>query len=107
MQTKEIIGTTVTNIYTLVKMEVGGLDTAECFVELDNKTIIDIPFGFSEDIWIKELDKDAVSLFDEMPNYPVYHVNKDKKTILCRIQNEFTATDVLWSLDDFHRHDDE
>ncbi len=46
MQTEEIIGTTVTNIYTLVKMEVGGLDTAECFVELDNKTIIDIPFGF-------------------------------------------------------------
>ena len=46
MQTEEIIGKTVTNIYTLVKMEVGGLDTAECFVELDNKTIIDIPSGF-------------------------------------------------------------
>jgi len=81
MQTEEIIGTTVTNIYTLVKMEVGGLDTAECFVELDNNTIIEIPFGFSEDIWIKELDKDAVSLFADLSNYPVYHVNKDKKTI--------------------------
>jgi hypothetical protein len=46
MQTEEIIGKTVTNIYTLVKMEVGGVDIAECFVELDNKTIIDIPFGF-------------------------------------------------------------
>jgi hypothetical protein len=62
MQTKEIIGKTVTNIYSLVTMEVGGLDTGECFIELDNKYIIDIPFGNSDDIWLKELNKDAVSL---------------------------------------------
>jgi len=81
MQTEEIIGTTVTNIYSKVNMEVGGLDTAECFVELDNNTIIDIPFGFSEHIWIKDLVKDAISLFSDLSNYPVYHVNKDNKTI--------------------------
>lgn len=81
MQTEEILGKTVSNIYSLVKMEVGGLDTAECFIELDNEIIIDIPFGFSEDIWIKELDKDAVSLFADLSDYPVYHVNKDKKSI--------------------------
>lgn len=81
MQIEEIIGTTVTNIYSLVKMEVGGLDTGECFVELDNKTIVDIPFGFSDDIWIKELDKNALSLFADLSDYPVYHVNKDGKTV--------------------------
>ena len=81
MQTDEILGTTVTNIYSLVKTEVGGLDTGECFVELDNKTIIDIPFGFNDDIWIKELDKNAVSLFADLSDYPVYHVNKDTKTV--------------------------
>lgn len=81
MKTEEIIGTTVTNIYSLVKMEVGGLDTGECFVELDNKTIVDIPFGFSEDICIKALDKQALSLFADLSDYPVYHVNKDGKTV--------------------------
>jgi len=81
MLTEEIIGKTVTNIYSLVTMEVGGLDTGECFIELDNKTIIDIPFGFSDAIWIKELDKNAVSLFADLSDYPVYHVNKDNKTV--------------------------
>jgi hypothetical protein len=81
MKTEEIIGTTVTNIYSLVKMEVGGLDTGECFVELDNKTIVDIPFGFSEDICIKALDKKALSLFADLSDYPVYHVNRDGKTV--------------------------
>lgn len=81
MRTEELINKTITNIYSLVKMEVGGLDTGDCFIELDNEIIIDIPYGFSDDIWMKDLDKDAVSLFDDLSDYPVYHVNKDNKTI--------------------------
>ena len=81
LQLEEIIGKTVTNIYALVKMEVGGLDTGECFIELDNKTIIDIPFGFSDNILVKKLDSNALSLFADLSDYPVYHVNKDGKTV--------------------------
>mgnify|MGYP003399018962 FL=1 len=82
MLTGEIIGKTITNIYSLEKMEVGGLDNGECFIELENKIIIDIPYGFSDYIWIKELDKDAVSLFADLSDYSVNHVNKDNKTII-------------------------
>lgn len=82
MLTGEIIGKTITNIYSLEKMEVGGLDKGECFIELENKIIIDIPYGFSDYIWIKELDKDAVSLFADLSDYSVNHVNKDNKTII-------------------------
>jgi hypothetical protein len=81
MRTEELINKTLTNIYSLVKMEVGGLDTGECFIELDNEIIIDIPFGFSDDIWIKDLDEDALRLFADLSDYPVYHVNKDNKTV--------------------------
>lgn len=81
MQTKEIIGKTITNIYVHVNMEMGGLDKGECFVELDNNTIIDIPFGFSNDIWIKELNKKAVSVFDDLSDYPTYQVNIDNKSV--------------------------
>jgi hypothetical protein len=81
MRKEEIIGKTVTNIYSLVKMEVGGLDNGECFIELDNKIIIDIPFGFSDDIWVKDLDKDAQNLFANLSDYTVYHVNENNKTI--------------------------
>ena len=82
MLTGEIIGKTITNIYSLEKMEVGGLDNGECFIELENKIIIDIPYGFSDEIWIKVLDKDAVSLFADLSDYSVNHVNKDNKTII-------------------------
>jgi hypothetical protein len=81
MQTEEIIGKTVTNIYSLVTMDVGGLNRAECFIELDNKYIIDIPYAHSDDIWLKELNKDAVSLFADLRDYPIYLVNKDNKTV--------------------------
>lgn len=81
MQTEEILGKTVTNIYSLITMEVGGLDTGECFIELDGKYIIDIPFAHDSDIWLKELNKDAVSLFADLSDYPIYHVNKDNKTV--------------------------
>ncbi len=81
MQTEEIIGKTVTNIYSLVTAEVGCLDTVECFIELDNTYFIDIPFGNSDNIWLKELNKDAISLFADLSDYPVYHLNKDKKKV--------------------------
>ncbi|MCT4639467.1 MAG: hypothetical protein N4A72_17310 [Bacteroidales bacterium] len=42
MNTKEIIGRTITDILAWYKTEIGGLDKAEVFIQLDNeKTIID------------------------------------------------------------------
>jgi len=81
MEINDIIGKMVTNIYSLITMEVGGLDTGECFIELDNKFIIEIPFDFSDDIRLKELGQKSVNLFADLSDYPVYHINKDEKTI--------------------------
>ena len=97
MKTEEIIGKTITNIYSLVKMEVGGLDTGECFIELNNKFIIDIPFGKSEDIWLKELNKKAKGLFDDLADYPVYHVNKDNRTIRAVSENHLQQRQSIFS----------
>jgi hypothetical protein len=81
MLIQELIGKKVTNIYAIVEYEHGGLDKGECFVELDNNIVIDIPFGDSDDVWIKLLDNKAMSIFSDLSDYPVYHVNKDKKSI--------------------------
>lgn len=80
MRTEEIIGKTLTNIYSWVLMEVGGLDTGECFIELDDKYIIDIPFGQSDEIWVKELNNEAESLFADLSDLPVYPVSKHNST---------------------------
>ncbi len=81
MHLEELIGREITNIYSLVITETGGLDTGECFIELDGKLIIDIPYDSSQEVFIKERDKKAISLFADLSDQPVHHVNKDKKTI--------------------------
>lgn len=79
MLISELIGRRITNIYVLYEPEVGGLDQAECFIELDNLVIIGIPFEFSDEIRVKKRNKNTVSIFADLSDYPVYHVNKDKK----------------------------
>lgn len=78
---EEIIGKKVTNIYSFVDSESGGLDRGECFIELDNKIIIDIPNAFNDYVMIKELDKKAKSLFTDLTDIPFYSVNKEGKSI--------------------------
>lgn len=77
----ELFGKTITNIYATLGVTQGWLDTADCFIELDESLIIGFPFGFSEDVWIRELDPKATTLFKNLSSYPVYHVNKEGKSI--------------------------
>lgn len=81
MLVKELIGKIITNIYITSGIQDGWLDTAECFIELDNSLIIDIPYGFSDEVWIKELDPKSESIFKDLADYPVYNVNKQGKSI--------------------------
>jgi hypothetical protein len=87
MRLGEIIGKTITDIYSIVEMEHGGLDKGECFIELDGKTVIDIPFALSgefsteEEVPVKELKKGARSLFGDLSDISWYHINKEGKTI--------------------------
>ena len=82
MLTKELLGKTITNIYSIIEYERYGLDTGECFIEVDNKIIIDIPFGEDEELWSKELDTSAKSIFS---NNDTLDYIKNKK-----------ITDLFW-----------
>lgn len=81
MVISELFGKTITNIYTVYGTEQEWLCTAECFFELDNALIVDLPNGFDDEVWIKELDPNAMTVFKDMEDYPVYHVNKEGKSI--------------------------
>jgi hypothetical protein len=84
MLLQELIGKTITNIFQILNYEDGGLDQCQCFIELNNKVIIDIPCSFDnfdDEVWIKELDEKAISIFNDLKDYPVYHVNKEGKSI--------------------------
>ena len=82
---------TLTNIYSLVKMDEGGLDYGECCLELNNTYLIDFPIGLNAPFLIDKRNKDSLSLFDNLDDIPTYKLNKDEKTI-----EEIRATWLRW-----------
>jgi hypothetical protein len=77
----EIIGKSITDIRCKYGTSDGWLDTAECYIQLDNKFYIDIPYGEVRDVLIREPDPDAESIFGDLSDIPYYHVNKEGKSI--------------------------
>ena len=84
MLLEELIGRTITDIFQIVEYENYGMDKGECFIQLDNNLIVDIPHSwdnFNDEVRIKELNVKAISLFENLNDYPFYHVNKERKSI--------------------------
>jgi hypothetical protein len=63
MGIEELINRIIIDIYCVSTYEHGGLNTASCFIELDDKLIIDIPWSFSEEVNITELVPHSISIF--------------------------------------------
>nr|MBK9651837.1 hypothetical protein [Bacteroidota bacterium] len=66
MKIQELIGKKITNIYSILKMEVGGLDSGECFIELDNSMIIDLPNKNQTELTFKSIHPSAKSIFTDL-----------------------------------------
>lgn len=81
MNTKEIIGRSITDILVWSKMEVDGLDEVEVFIQLDNKKTIGIPWNFESENLETEPRKDSKSLFYNLSEIPEYYINPEGKTI--------------------------
>lgn len=81
MNTKEIIGRTITDIFVWSKMEVGGLDEAEVFIQLDNGKIIRFPWDFEDENIENQPPKDSESLFTDLSDILEYHINAEEKSI--------------------------
>jgi hypothetical protein len=81
MLIEDIFGRTITDIYLISGIEQGWLDTADCIIELDNQLLIGIPVGHSLDIWERDPEPLAQSLFINLSDIPSYHVNKKGKSI--------------------------
>ncbi len=97
MTTKDIIGNLITDIRLSVKMDVGGLDIGECFIEIEGETFFSFPFGPEDKNLETNVSADAESIFNDMSNIPVYLVNKAGKSIgeiaakFKKQQNSFTG----------------
>lgn len=84
MLVEELIGKKITDIFQTVEYDSYGMDKGECFIQLDNNIIVDIPHSwdnFNDEVRIKELDPKAISLFKDLNDYPFYHINNERKTV--------------------------
>lgn len=84
MLLKDLIGKTITNVFQIIEYEHYGMDKGECFVQLDNNVIVDIPHSWNninDEVLIKELNVKAISLFEDLNDYPFIHINKEHKSI--------------------------
>ena len=81
MNTQEIIGRTIRDIFVWSKMEVAGLDEAEVSIQLDNGKVIGIPWNFESERIEKELRKDSESLFSDLSDIPECHIHGEGKSI--------------------------
>ena len=81
MKIAELFGKKITNIYSILEMEVGGHDSGECFIELDNSMIIDLPNNNQTEVIFKSNHPSAKSIFTDLTDIPVYHVNERKRAI--------------------------
>ena len=61
-------------------MEVGGLDEAELFIQLDNGKTIGIPWDFESENIENQPKKNSESLFSDLSDIPEYHINPEGKT---------------------------
>ena len=85
---EEIIGKTITDIRCKYGVEDGWLDTAECFIELDRKIFIEIPYGQSNGVFEADVDPDAETIFSNLSDIPHYFVNKEGKSISEVVENQ-------------------
>jgi hypothetical protein len=77
MYIKELIGTTITNIYSEFGEKDGWLDTSENLIEINEKLLISIPYGFDdEEVVIEKLTGKAKSIFTNLDDFPFYHLDE-------------------------------
>lgn len=66
MKLLELVGEKIKDIFIAYKYESGGLDQADCFLVLHSDLVIGIPFSADEEVWIRELDRYAESIFGKV-----------------------------------------
>ena len=80
MNTQKIIGQTITDILVWSKMEVGGLDEAEVFIQLENGNTIGIPWDFDSENIEREAKIGSISLFSDLSDIKESSINLEGKT---------------------------
>lgn len=78
---EEIIGKSITDIRCKFGRHEDQFDTAECFIEVDQKFYIQIPYGQVDSILVTAVDPSATTIFGDLSDIPYYHINKEGKTI--------------------------
>ncbi|MEL6671386.1 MAG: hypothetical protein AAFR61_04315 [Bacteroidota bacterium] len=81
MHTKDLIGRCIQDIHQHVCTRTDGLDEASLHLTLDGGKIIHFPWGPESLVHEEKPPQDAKSLFSDLSDIPVWHVNPQQKTV--------------------------
>lgn len=81
MNTDELIGQRITNIFVWSKLEPYGLDEAEVFIQLGNGMIVHVPFFLGDEDLEINIDKQVISVFADLSVIVTHHINPESKPI--------------------------
>ncbi len=95
MKLKELIGKTITNIYGVAEYNAEGVDTVECFVELDNRTFIEVPsYSNAQEVVEKDLINNAVCIIPQHTDEMVCDLDPEENKV---VQSRAGLLTILFS----------
>lgn len=63
MKLEDLIGKEITDLLISYKTENYGFDEADCYLVLNKNLTVGLPFSIDDEVWIRESDKIATSIF--------------------------------------------
>lgn len=94
MLLKEVIGKRITNIHCAFGKLDGWINTADCFIELDNQWVIDMPWGDYEEHFelnLLTIAPGAISMFGKAYDYHPVQESKPAEAVEENKQPNFFA----------------
>ena len=97
MTIHQLIGKTITALYSDLEMEIGGLDKGQIFLELNHSQIIEIPYSPTDQNLEQKPSEKAQNLLHSLADYPVYSLkpkseSTSKPTLFSKIKNRFRGS---------------
>lgn len=93
---EEIFGKTITNIYCCYGQQDGWLDTADCYIELDGKLLIEIPYGNASSVYCEEKPAGAETIFSNLNKNADGVYQLPKRSTLWRIKEKLGISREVW-----------
>ncbi|MEM7656928.1 MAG: hypothetical protein AAF399_12420 [Bacteroidota bacterium] len=96
MQTRQLIGQKIQDILVWSKVEVGGLDQAKVFLQLEQGVFVGMPWDLEQEHLESAPIEGSVSLFDKLQDEAIYDVNPEERSVAEILEAKEARANSWW-----------